>query len=115
MADTAGSGRVPAMFNGIVGLKPTRGALSTRGVVPACRTLDCVSIFALDCADAARVFDVAQGFDPADPYSRSTGQRKSWPNKGFRFGVPSDECLRFFGDNLAAAAFQDAVRCRACT
>src|ERR1700722_16299872 len=53
--DTAGSGRVPAAFNGIVGMKPTKGALSTKGVVPACRTLDCVSIFALNCADAGAV------------------------------------------------------------
>jgi allophanate hydrolase len=108
--DTAGSGRVPAAFNGIVGLKPTRGALSTKGVVPACRTLDCVSIFALNCADAAQVFDVARGFDFADPYSRPTGQRKSWPETGFRFGVPSDEWLRFFGDESSEAAFREAVR-----
>ncbi len=108
--DTAGSGRVPAAFNGIVGLKPTRGALSTKGVVPACRTLDCVSIFALNCADAAKVFDAAQGFDFADPYSRPTGQRKSWPEKSFRFGVPSDEWLRFFGDESSGAAFSEAVR-----
>jgi allophanate hydrolase len=108
--DTAGSGRVPAAFNGIVGLKPTRGALSTKGVVPACRTLDCVSIFALNCADAAQVFDAALGFDFADPYSRPTGQRRSWPEKGFRFGVPSDEWLRFFGDESSAAAYRIAVR-----
>ncbi len=108
--DTAGSGRVPAAFNGIVGLKPTRGALSTKGVVPACRTLDCVSIFALSCADAARVLDVAGGFDIADPYSRRTGQRKSWPEKGFRFGVPSEEQLvAFFGNERYAAAFQEAA------
>jgi allophanate hydrolase len=109
--DTAGSGRVPAAFNGIVGLKPTRGALSTKGVVPACRTLDCVSIFALNCGDAARVFDAANGFDPADPYSRRMGQQKSWPHEGFRFGVPSDEQLRFFEDELSATAFQNAGRC----
>jgi allophanate hydrolase len=107
--DTAGSGRVPAAFNGIVGLKPTRGALSTMGVVPACRTLDCVSIFAANCADAALVFQAANAFDAADAYSRPTGQRKSWPASGFRFGVPSEEWLRFFGDDKAAAAFQNAV------
>src|SRR5437016_9314322 len=61
--DTAGSGRVPASFNGIVGLKPTRGALSTSGVVPACRTLDCVSVFALTAQDAGAVLDVAACFD----------------------------------------------------
>ena len=68
--DTAGSGRVPAAFNNIVGLKPTRGLVSTAGVVPACRTLDCVSVFARTCADAEVVLDVIEGHDPADAYSR---------------------------------------------
>ncbi len=68
--DTAGSGRVPAALNGIVGLKPSLGALSASGVVPACRTLDTISIFALDVADAFRVFEAAAGFDPADAWSR---------------------------------------------
>ena len=107
--DTAGSGRVPAAFNGIVGLKPTRGAISTKGVVPACRTLDCVSIFASTCAEASQIFQVANAFDVSDPWSRLCGQRKSWPSKGFRFGVPSEERLRFFGDGLSAKAFQEAV------
>ena len=69
--DTAGSGRVPAAFTNIVGLKPTKGLIPTRGVVPACRSLDCVSIFALTAADAAAVLEVAGGFDPADPFSRA--------------------------------------------
>ncbi len=107
--DTAGSGRVPAAFNGIVGFKPTRGAVSARGVVPACRTLDCVSIFTASCADAASVLAVAQGFDCADPWSRPAGQSKAWPLKQFRFGVPADKSLRFFGDGLAEAAFHRAV------
>ena len=68
--DTAGSGRVPAAFNNLIGLKPSLGRLSTRGVVPACRSVDCVSIFALTAGDAARVLDVAEGFDAEDPYSR---------------------------------------------
>jgi allophanate hydrolase len=68
--DTAGSGRVPAAFNNIVGMKPTCGALSKSGVVPACRSLDCVSIFALTADDVGRVLDVAAGFDPEDCYSR---------------------------------------------
>lgn len=68
--DTAGSGRVPAGLNNIVGLKPTRGALSTTGVLPACRTLDCVSIFALTVPDAQAVLAVAEGHDASDPYSR---------------------------------------------
>src|SRR5580704_9217861 len=71
--DTAGSGRVPAAFNGLIGLKPTRGLLSTHGVVPACRTLDCVSIFARTCREAHDVWQVARGPDPADPYSRVAG------------------------------------------
>ncbi len=69
--DTAGSGRVPASFNNIVGLKPTRGLISASGVVPACRSLDCVSIFALTASDAAAVLDVAEGFDDSDGYSRA--------------------------------------------
>ena len=68
--DTAGSGRVPAAFNNIVGHKPTCGLLSNRGVFPACRSLDCVSIFAGTCHDAQAVLDIAAAFDPADPYSR---------------------------------------------
>ncbi len=68
--DTAGSGRIPAAFNGLVGFKPTRGWWSTRGVVPACRTLDCVSVFTNSIADAHVVAKVAGGFDPHEPYSR---------------------------------------------
>lgn len=107
--DTAGSGRVPAAFNGIVGLKPTRGAISTCGVVPACRTLDCVSIFTANCADAAAVFAAAKGFDCSDAWSRKAGQSKTWSSAEFRFGVPPDKWLRFFGDGLAEAAFRRAV------
>ncbi len=99
--DTAGSGRIPASFNNIVGLKPTKGALSTKGVVPACRTLDCVSIFANDCATASTIFEVARGSD--------AGQRKAWPGGNFRFGVPAEEMLRFFGDDSAARCYQEAV------
>ena len=69
--DTAGSGRVPAAFHGLVGLKPTRGVLSTLGVVPACRSLDCVSVFAHSPADARSVFAVAQGVTEGDPYGRA--------------------------------------------
>ena len=66
--DTAGSGRVPAGFNNIVGLKPTRGSISAAGVVPACRSLDCVSIFACTAEDAWSVYQAARGYDAADPY-----------------------------------------------
>ncbi|HVW85508.1 MAG TPA: amidase family protein, partial [Bryobacteraceae bacterium] len=107
--DTAGSGRVPASFNNIVGLKPTRGALSTSGVVPACRSLDCVSIFANSAADAARVYRVACAFDPCDPYARRDGQKKAWPARGFRFGVPRAEFLEFFGDDSAPALYREAI------
>ena len=68
--DTAGSGRVPAAFNNLIGLKPSRGLLSTSGVVPACRSLDCVSVFSRTARDANTVWTVAQGFDGSDPYSR---------------------------------------------
>ncbi|MGH3547371.1 MAG: amidase family protein, partial [Pseudonocardiaceae bacterium] len=68
--DTAGSGRVPAAMNGIVGCKPTRGLVSTTGVVPACRSLDCVSIFATDVDDAGAVLAVTRGFDLADAWSK---------------------------------------------
>ncbi|EHK63527.1 allophanate hydrolase [Achromobacter arsenitoxydans] len=107
--DTAGSGRVPAGFNNIVGLKPTKGWLSTAGVVPACRTLDCVSIFALTVDDAGKVAQVAGGYDEADPYSRGmpAGASLPWP-KTPRLAIPAS--LEFFGDAQAAAVFDDAVR-----
>src|SRR6267154_5783765 len=84
--DTAGSGRVPAAFNGLVGVKPTRGLISTRGVVPACASLDCVSVFANHVADAARVLDVAAAFDPEDPWSRP--ELALTPPRRQRIGVP---------------------------
>jgi allophanate hydrolase len=105
--DTAGSGRVPAAFNNIVGLKPSNGRMSTRGVVPACRSLDCVSIFALTVEDAAVVLAVAGGFDAADPYSRKTGNQAL---AGLRFGVPRPDQLQFFGDTEYERLFGLAVR-----
>ena len=110
--DTAGSGRVPAAFNDLVGLKPTRGLLSTSGVVPACRSLDCVSIFAKDCDVARRVWDVARGFDADDPFSRviEPGQDAApWLGGAFRFGVPADEHLEFFGDDEAEGLYWKAL------
>jgi allophanate hydrolase len=104
--DTAGSGRVPAAFNNIVGLKPTLGRLSTRGVVPACRTLDAVSIFALTCGDAATVLQAAAGFDEADPYSRALSDVGI---AGNRCGVPRPEDLQFFGDGAYAGLFDATV------
>ena len=107
--DTAGSGRVPAAFNNLVGLKPTRGLLSTRGVVPACRTLDCVSIFTRTIADAAEVLAVAAAYDPEDPFSRPAAPPtidEAWPP---RIGVPRANQLEFFGNVDAARLFADAV------
>jgi allophanate hydrolase len=110
--DTAGSGRIPAAFNNVIGLKPSLGRLSTRGVVPACRSLDCVSIFALSAMDAARVLDVAEGFDAEDPYARRVGNAAI---PGLRFGVPRREQLQFFGDSEYERLFGEAVaRLEAC-
>lgn len=105
--DTAGSGRVPAAFNNIVGLKPSLGRLSTQGVVPACRSLDCVSIFALTAGDAASVMSVAEGFDPHDNYSRIVRDRGI---AGMRFGVPRPDQLQFFGDSEYSRVFAETVR-----
>jgi allophanate hydrolase len=105
--DTAGSGRVPAAFNNIVGLKPSNGRLSSRGVVPACRSLDCVSIFALTAEDAALVLATAEGFDAADPYSRKMGNQAF---AGLRFGVPRRDQLQFFGDTDYERLFGIAVQ-----
>ncbi len=110
--DTAGSGRVPAAFNGLIGLKPTRGLLSTRGIVPACRTLDCVSVFARTCREAHSVWTAARGFDRLDAYSREAapGQDAApWLAGAFRFGVPAADQLEFFGDEEAAALYAAAV------
>ena len=108
--DTAGSGRVPAAFNNLVGLKPTCGLLSARGAVPACRTLDAVSIFALTADDAAAVAVVAQGYDKEDAYSRPAPEMPR-PNfiARFRFGVPQPEQLEFFGNADAKALFARSV------
>jgi allophanate hydrolase len=107
--DTAGSGRVPAGFNNIVGLKPTKGWLSSQGVVPACRTLDCVSIFALTVDDADLVATVAGGYDRQDPYSRPAPAAM---DSGFsarpRLAVPKP--LEFFGDTRAEQAFHAALQ-----
>lgn len=106
--DTAGSGRVPAAFNGLVGLKPTRGLVSTQGVVPACRSLDCVSIFSHAVGDAELVLSVCQGFDPDDPYSRREPER---PDRApiRRVGVPTKESLEFFGDAESGKLFAQAA------
>jgi len=109
--DTAGSGRVPAAFNAIVGLKATLGTIGTRGVVPACRSLDCVSLMTTGAGDAARVLDLAAGPDPLDPYSRTGVATRPLPlgASGARIAVPRPEQMVFCGDRFAAAAWQRAL------
>ncbi|HEY1458723.1 MAG TPA: allophanate hydrolase [Casimicrobiaceae bacterium] len=106
--DTAGSGRVPAALNNIVGWKPTRGITSMRGVVPACRSLDCVSIFALTVPDAARAFAIVSSRDPDRPGPSRALDR---PRLGtaFIFAVPSRAQREFFGDDASDAAFTEAI------
>jgi allophanate hydrolase len=108
--DTAGSGRVPAAFSNIVGLKPSLGLVSTAGVVPACRTLDCVSIFALTVDDAVAALNAIAGPDAADPFSRPRGLRAvgAVPD-GVRLGVPLPGQRLFFGDKVSAAAYDAAL------
>lgn len=108
--DTAGSGRVPAAFNNLVGLKPTLGLLSATGVVPACRSVDTVSIFALTAADAQAVLSVAAVFDEADAFSRRTQPfGVDFSGGAFRFGVPRPQDLAFFGNGAAQALFAAAT------
>jgi allophanate hydrolase len=109
--DTAGSGRVPAAFNGVVGLKPSLGALSASGVVPACRTLDTVSVFAGDVADAFAVFQAACAFDERDGYSRAfpPAALSALPGE-IRLGVPRPDQRLFFDDRDASAAFSQDLQ-----
>ena len=109
--DTAGSGRVPAALNNIVGLKPTLGALSNSGVVPACRTLDTISIFALTVSDAWTVFNAAAGYDADDAYSRNLDiPPVTAPPRATRIGVPNAATREFFGDTVQADCFNTALR-----
>ncbi|MBV8215596.1 MAG: allophanate hydrolase, partial [Verrucomicrobia bacterium] len=106
--DTAGSGRVPAAFANIVGLKPTRGVVSTSGVVPACRSLDCVSIFSLTPDDAETVFEIAASHDLQDCYSRPY-RPNATPTKNQRIGVPPDRQLEQVEDEYRML-FTEAVK-----
>jgi allophanate hydrolase len=108
--DTAGSGRIPAGLNNLVGLKPTPGLVPATGVVPACRTLDCVSVFAMTADDAFDVLSVIAGFDAADAYSQrmplgALGERSA----SLRLGVPRPDALHFFGDAQAEAGFKRSL------
>ena len=109
--DTAGSGRVPAMLNNIVGLKPSFGLVSTAGVVPACRTLDCVSVFSLTVDDAMTALNAMAGPDGADPFSRNRplSELSNFPAQ-LRLGVPRKGQLIFFGDKASETAFSDALK-----
>ncbi|MBV1707951.1 MAG: allophanate hydrolase [Hyphomicrobiales bacterium] len=108
--DTAGSGRVPAGLNNIVGLKPSFGAISTTGVVPACRTLDCVTLLALTVDDAFAAFAIAADYDDSDSYARAFRQQP-YPTEELRLrvGVPRRQDRRFFGDKAMASSFDQAL------
>ena len=112
--DTAGSGRVPAAFNNLIGLKPTRGLVSARGMVPACRSLDCASVFALTASDAVTVLRSMAGFDAADPFSRQADETAGAiaPHEiaGCRFGVPRPDQLEFFGNTHGEKLFTSMLR-----
>lgn len=103
--DTAGSGRVPAGFNNIVGLKPTKGVISTRGVLPACRTQDCVSIFAGSVEDARIVARLAAHYDPDEPYSRQS------PGGLWSSHFPERFCFGIVGEDVLARCAPDVARC----
>ncbi|MEM6634720.1 MAG: allophanate hydrolase [Pseudomonadota bacterium] len=108
--DTAGSGRVPAALNNIVGLKPSLGALSATGVVPACRTLDTISIFAANVSDAFAVFRMACAEDPADTYSKRLVPGGLFaPPESIRIGVPNSATRKFFGDDVQAESFETSL------
>lgn len=104
--DTAGSGRVPAAFNHLVGLKPTKGRWSTQGLVPACRSIDCITVFTDALADAALVDAVVAGFDAADPFSRPLADVAI---TGKRIGVPRPDQRVFFGDLQAEELYARAL------
>ncbi|WP_371365696.1 allophanate hydrolase [Pseudomonas sp. QL9] len=111
--DTAGSGRVPAALNNLVGLKPSKGLLSNHGLVPACRTLDCITYFTATAAEASELLALSARHDPQDGYSRTN---PSWNDgsafgtpRPFRFGVPRAQDLEFFGCNEGPALFAQAI------
>lgn len=108
--DTAGSGRVPAAFNNLIGLKATKGVISTSGVVPACRSLDCVTVFAKDLESIQEVFEVGNSYDEEDIYSRVYEKKEFEEKVKFSFAIPKKEQLKFFGDEEAKNLFDEAVK-----
>ena len=113
--DTAGSGRVPAAFNGLVGLKPTRGLLSARGMVPACRSLDCMTVFAHSSTEANLVLAQCEGYDAQDAYSRAnpfSNQTRQFGERAgrLRIGVIPEAQLKFFGDEAYEAAYRLSLK-----
>lgn len=106
--DTAGSIRIPAGFNNVVGLKPTRGLVSTTGSTPACRSLDCIAILAADAKSAEAVLKVVTAFDPSDLFSRPNKSTSDVPPVR-RIGVLREEHREFFGDSEAAAVYEDGI------
>ncbi len=108
--DTAGSGRVPASFNNLLGFKPTRGKVSNRGIIPACRTLDCVSVFGLQVGDIAEVLSVLEEWDPLDPFSRKVEEHTPCSlSETPKVALLSDNLLDFFGDSMAQNAYEKSV------
>ncbi|MDY3200369.1 MAG: allophanate hydrolase [Arcobacter sp.] len=108
--DTAGSGRVPAAFNNLIGLKATKGVISTSGVVPACRSLDCVTVFAKELDSIKEVFKVANAYDEEDIYSRHYEKVEFEEKAKFSFAIPKKEQLKFFGDEEAKNLFEEAIK-----
>jgi allophanate hydrolase len=107
--DTAGSGRVPAAFNNLVGIKPTPGLLPNTGVIPACRSVDCVTIFAATVGDGVTIRKVAEGFDAADAFSRRA-KPVSLPSEGLRIGVLQDNEREFFGNEAVERLYDEAIK-----
>ena len=113
-SDTAGSGRIPAAFNNLIGVKPSRGLLSATGMAPACRSLDCMTIFAYDADDANTILDVAEGYDEQDAYSRKNPFQNQKRHYGHYSGkltvgiIPAAQ-LNFFGDSSYEKAYQDTL------
>jgi allophanate hydrolase len=109
-SDTAGSGRVPAALNGLVGLKPTKGRWSTRGLVPACRSLDCISVLANSALDAALVDEVVTGFDALDPYARRAPSAEDTALDPFTFALPQPAQLDWLGDGESPRLFEATLQ-----